>query len=43
MLANHARILALEKKVTESRKEKNNYHADFELKAVSTEKAVKAS
>jgi hypothetical protein len=43
MLANHARILNLEKKVTESRKDKNAVQHDFDITSVKPDREAKIS
>jgi hypothetical protein len=44
MLANHSRILALEKRISETRKDKNGIHQDFDfVSKTNADREVKAS
>ena len=42
MLSNHSRILALEKKVAEGRKDKNSLQPDFDISAHKSDRDLKA-
>ena len=43
MLSNHARILALEKKITEDRKDTNGVQHDYDLPSRKTDRELKVS
>ena len=43
MLANHARILNLEKKVAETRKDKNGTQHDFDMPSIKADREAKIS